>query len=181
MKPLTRFITVLAIVPPLLASLGLTARAQTRSGIVHDAEFYILEAQNGEAWAAEDRELDRKLAELRERHGKPPNIVYILWDDMAFGDAGIPEINKIRGFDTPNCNKMADEGIFFTRMYSEPSCTPTRAASITGRQPYRNGMYIPGFPVEFGGLPCCSLSSASFRSNTRSSAAHTSPFWFSRM
>jgi arylsulfatase len=71
---------------------------------------------------------------------------------MAFGDAGIPEINKIRGFDTPSCNRMADEGIFFTRMYSEPSCTPTRAASITGRQPYRNGMYTPGLPIENSGL-----------------------------
>ena len=69
MKPLTRFITVLAIVPPLLASLGSQARAQTSSGIVHDAEYYILEAQNGEAWAAEDRGLDQKLAELRNRHG----------------------------------------------------------------------------------------------------------------
>jgi arylsulfatase len=100
----------------------------------------------------EDDELDQKLAALREKHGAPPNIVYILWDDMAYGDAGIPEINKIRGFDTPSCNRMADEGIAFTRMYAEPSCTPTRAASITGRQPYRNGMFIPGFPVEFGGL-----------------------------
>lgn len=120
--------------------------------IIHDAEYYIVEAQNGERWAAEDKDLDTKLAELKKKYGKTPNIVYILWDDMAFGDAGIPAINKIRGFDTPNCNKMGEEGILFTRMYSEPSCTPTRAAFMTGRQPYRNGMYIPGFPIENGGL-----------------------------
>jgi arylsulfatase len=120
--------------------------------IVHDAEYYIIEAQNGERWTEEDKELDKRLAELKEKHGKSPNIVYILWDDMAFGDAGIPAINKIRGFDTPNCNRLAEEGILFTRMYAEPSCTPTRAAFMTGRQPYRNGMYIPGFPVENGGL-----------------------------
>jgi arylsulfatase len=139
----------------LLITLGsgmLNAAGVHAKDITHDAEYYILEAQNGEAWAVEDGELDQKLSELREKHGAPPNIIYILWDDMAYGDAGIPEINKIRGFETPNCNKMADEGIAFTRMYAEPSCTPTRAASITGRQPYRNGMYIPGFPVEFGGL-----------------------------
>jgi hypothetical protein len=29
---------------------------------------------------------------------------------MAFGDAGIPAINKIRGFDTPSCNRIAEEG-----------------------------------------------------------------------
>ena len=38
--------------------------------IVHDAEYYILEAQNGERWSAEDEALDAKLAELREQ-GEP--------------------------------------------------------------------------------------------------------------
>jgi hypothetical protein len=61
--------------------------------IVHDAEYYIIEAQNGERWTAEDKDLDARLAELKKEHGKAPNIVYILWDDMAFGDAGIPAIN----------------------------------------------------------------------------------------
>ena len=74
--------------------------------IVHDAEYYILNAQNWDRWATEDVELDKRLAELKKEHGKSPNIVYILWDDMVFGDAGIPAINKIRGFDTPNCNRM---------------------------------------------------------------------------
>jgi len=123
-----------------------------KSQIIHDAEFYVIEAQNGERWAAEDKDLDNRLDELRKIHGKTPNIIYILWDDMAFGDAGIPELNKLRGFETPQCNRMAEEGIIFTRMYTEPSCTPTRAASITGRHPVRNGMFIPGFPIENGGL-----------------------------
>ena len=82
-----------------------------QSKIIHDAEYYVVEAQNGDQWQAEDKELDKRLAELKKKHGKTPNIVYILWDDMAFGDAGIPAINKIRGFDTPNCNKIAEEGI----------------------------------------------------------------------
>ena len=133
----------------LLGSAGLVS-AQNK--IVHDAEYYVIEAQNGERWASEDKDLDKRLSELKKKHGKTPNIVYILWDDMAFGDAGIPAINKIRGFDTPSCNRIAEEGIMFTRMYVEPSCTPTRAAIMTGRQPYRNGMYIPGFPVENGGM-----------------------------
>jgi len=130
--------------------LGFQMEAQNK--IVHDAEYYVIEAQNGERWAGEDKDLDKRLKELKKEHGKTPNIVYILWDDMAFGDAGIPAINQIRGFDTPSCNRIAKEGIMFTRMYAEPSCTPTRAAVMTGRQPYRNGMYIPGFPVENGGM-----------------------------
>jgi len=149
MMNMKRLITGLSVAGTLCVGIVFPAAA---ADIVHDAEYYLLEAQNGERWASEDGAIDQTLAELRDKHGNPPNIIYILWDDMAFGDAGIPELNKIRGFETPQCNRMADEGILFTRMYSEPSCTPTRAASITGRQPYRNGMYIPGFPVEHGGL-----------------------------
>ncbi|MHC4346142.1 MAG: sulfatase-like hydrolase/transferase, partial [Planctomycetota bacterium] len=36
--------------------------------IVHDAEYYILEAQNGAQWAAEDKALDKKLAEFRKKN-----------------------------------------------------------------------------------------------------------------
>ena len=53
--------------------------------IVHDAEYYILEAQHGDRWAAEDKELDQELAELREKFGKPPNLIHIMWDDTAYG------------------------------------------------------------------------------------------------
>ncbi len=48
------------------------AVAQEGSQIVHDAEYYILDAQNGQQWAVEDGELDAKLAELRQRYGTPP-------------------------------------------------------------------------------------------------------------
>ncbi|MHC4451957.1 MAG: hypothetical protein ACYS0E_17765 [Planctomycetota bacterium] len=78
--------------------------------IVHDAEFYVLEAQNGRRWTAEDGKLDQKLAELRKKHGRPPNIVHIMWDDTAFGDIGIPAIQKVRGLSTPRLNTMAEEG-----------------------------------------------------------------------
>jgi len=86
--------------------------------IIHDAEYYILEAQNGERWAAEDKELDKKLAALEKKHGQPPNIVYILWDDQQVGAVGNEMIQKNLGYSTPNMNKMAAEGINFTRMYS---------------------------------------------------------------
>ncbi len=120
--------------------------------IVHDAEYYILEAQNGTRWAAEDKELDAKLAALRKKHGGPPNIVHIMWDDMAFGAVGFPALQKNFGFTTPNLNRLATEGINFTRMYTEPSCTPTRVAFMTGRHPVRNGMGEVGMPHEMAGL-----------------------------
>ena len=53
-----------------------TNLAYATDKIVHDTEYYILEAQNGEQWAADDKEVDKKLAEFREKNnGKPPNIL----------------------------------------------------------------------------------------------------------
>ena len=124
---------------PLLIAAGSVGAQE--SPIPHDAEYYILEAQHAEQWTADDAAVDAKLAAFREANGgKPPNLLYILIDDMGFGDMGIPELNAIRGYGTPNINQFADEGMRFARMYTEPSCTPTRVAFMTGRQPYRNGM-----------------------------------------
>jgi arylsulfatase len=120
--------------------------------IVHDAEFYVLKAQHGDKWAAQDKELDKKLAALKAKHGTTPNIIHIMWDDTAVGEIGIPHLQKNRGFETPNMNKMAADGAYFTRMYTEPSCTPSRAAALTGRHAVRNGMYTVSFPYEYGGL-----------------------------
>ena len=64
---------------PLLSMAGFalvgtsTALAQA---IQHDAEHYVLLTQYAEQWAAEDAELDQRLAEIRESNdGRPPNIV----------------------------------------------------------------------------------------------------------
>lgn len=130
----------------------LSGYAMANNSIVYDAEYYILEAQNGKKWAAEDSELDKKLAQLKEKFGQPPNIIHIMWDDTAYGDVGIPAVQKIRGFETPNINKMAEEGILFTRMYTEVGCTPSRAAVSTGRLAIRSGMYNIGMLLESHGM-----------------------------
>lgn len=106
--------------------------------IVHDAEYYILEAQNGKIWQVEDEEIDNKLTELRKKYGQPPNIIHFMWDNQPFGSVGIPAMQAIRGYSTPNLNQMAQEGMVFTHMYTEPSCPPTRAAAWTGQHPIRN-------------------------------------------
>jgi len=138
-----------------------SARAQTdKPKIIHDAEYYILDAMHGDKWAAEDKGLDAKLAELRKKFGTPPNIIHILFDDTAVGEIGVPFIQKQRGWETPNINRLATEGINFTRMYSEPSCTQTRSAFITGRLPIRSGMTSVGFPYEYGGLPSSEVTLA---------------------
>ena len=120
--------------------------------IIHDAEYYIIEAQNGKKWAVEDGQLDKKLAELKKEYKNPPNIVHYMWDDqppMSFGDR---IYQKMRGYDTPHLNKLAEEGMIFARMYTEPGCTPSRAASLTGQNAIRTGTYEIGFPVEYTGF-----------------------------
>ncbi|MDX2313128.1 MAG: hypothetical protein QNL90_03560, partial [Gammaproteobacteria bacterium] len=92
-------------------SVGAPNLVKAADGIVQDAEYYVLEAQNGEKWAKEDIGLDKKLAELRKKHGRPPNLIHVMWDDTAYGDVGIPAIQKVRGLDTPNLNQLAAEGI----------------------------------------------------------------------
>ena len=128
---------------PIFSLIGLLALATAANAekIIHDAEYTILENQNGKSWAADDKAIDLKLAEIRTNNGgKPPNIVYILLDDVGFGEIGMDELSVIRGYKTPNMSTMAEEGLSLQRMYSEPSCTPTRVAMMTGRYPTRTGL-----------------------------------------
>ena len=53
---------------------AMSAHSALAVDIVHDAEYYILEAQNGKVWAVEDQGLDQKLAELKKKFRTPPNI-----------------------------------------------------------------------------------------------------------
>ncbi|MEP3045892.1 MAG: sulfatase-like hydrolase/transferase [Roseibium sp.] len=131
---------------------SLTSVEAADDKIIHDPDYYVLKAQHGGKWQAEDIELNTKLAALKAKFGTPPNIIHIMWDDTPVGEVGIPSLQKLRGFTTPNINKLAAEGINFMRMYTEPSCTQSRAAVITGRHPIRNGLTNVGFPYEYGGL-----------------------------
>ncbi len=129
--------------PVFLAGVALSATvcaAETKP-IVTDGEFEYLRAQFGEKWDAEDVEIDARLNDIRAANGgKPPNILYVLIDDVSFGQMGNRAMNYVTGIDTPNINDFAQEGLSLMRMYTEPSCTPTRTAFLTGRQPYRAGV-----------------------------------------
>src|SRR5688572_24823201 len=62
-----------------------------------------------------------------------PNIIYIMTDDMGYGDLSCYGNNK---FLTPNLDKLASQGVKFVNAYAAaPVCTPTRAALMTGRYP----------------------------------------------
>ncbi|MCA0906834.1 sulfatase-like hydrolase/transferase [Ruegeria marisrubri] len=139
----------------LLGSLAIGTPAYAQDApIAHDSEFYILQAQNKDAWEQDDNAVDQALAAFREENGgNPPNIISILVDDIGFGDMGIPELNAVRGISTPNINDFSDEAMRMVRMYTEPSCTPTRVAQTTGRLPVRIGMGDTTVDIAGFGLP----------------------------
>jgi arylsulfatase len=109
--------------------------------IIHDGEYEFLRRQHGEKWRSEDKEVDNRLAAVRaEQNGERPNIIYILIDDISFGQMGNKKLNYITGIKTPNINKLSEQSMNLMRMYTEPSCTPSRAAFLTGRHPVRTGI-----------------------------------------
>ncbi|SHJ62884.1 sulfatase family protein [Pseudozobellia thermophila] len=67
----------------------------------------------------------------------PPNIVYILADDMGYGD--LSSLNSKSGIRTPNMDKIVEQGIYFTDAHSNSAvCTPTRYGVLTGRYAWRS-------------------------------------------
>ncbi len=89
---------------------------------------------------------------------RAPNIVFILADDLGYGDVGAFGATDIR---TPNIDLLAKNGIKFTEFYSpSPVCSPTRAGFLTGRYPRRMGIDGVFFPESFTGLPASEVTVA---------------------
>ena len=68
--------------------------------------------------------------------GDRPNVIMILADDLGYGDLGCYGSTRTR---TPNLDRMASEGLRMTDFYAFPSCSPSRAALMTGCYPSRVG------------------------------------------
>jgi arylsulfatase A-like enzyme len=76
-----------------------------------------------------------------------PNIVHIVADDLGWKDVGFNGCTDIK---TPNLDKLAATGAKFTQFYVQPMCTPTRAALMTGRYPFRYGLQTIVIPTAAG-------------------------------
>ena len=87
---------------------------------------------------------------MLKRKKKQPNIIIILTDDQGYGDLGC---YGAEGFDTPNIDKMAKEGILFTDFYvSQAVCSASRASLMTGSYSERVGVQGALSPWNMGGL-----------------------------
>ncbi|MFW5758995.1 MAG: sulfatase-like hydrolase/transferase [Bacteroidota bacterium] len=75
---------------------------------------------------------------------KKPNVILIMADDMGYeclGTYGSAE------YQTPNLDKMAEEGVKFQHCYSQPLCTPSRVKIMTGKYNYRNYTHFGLLPT----------------------------------
>jgi arylsulfatase A-like enzyme len=71
----------------------------------------------------------------------PPNIVFILADDLGYTDLAC---YGSRYYETPNIDRLAEQGIRFLNHHHCQNCTPTRAAILGGQHPARTGIYTVG-------------------------------------
>ncbi|GKT07176.1 arylsulfatase [Desulforhabdus sp. TSK] len=77
------------------------------------------------------------------RAAERPHIVHIVADDLGWKDVGFNGCTDIK---TPHLDSLAAGGAKFTQFYVQPMCTPTRAALMTGRYPYRYGLQTAVIP-----------------------------------
>lgn len=81
-----------------------------------------------------------------------PNILVIWGDDI--GVHNISAYNHgMMGYETPNIDRIAREGMLFTHAYAQQSCTAGRASFILGQHPFRTGLLTIGMPGSDHGIP----------------------------
>ncbi|MGQ7871101.1 sulfatase family protein [Sunxiuqinia sp. sy24] len=78
-------------------------------------------------------------AKQKAKENKQTNFIIIFTDDQGYGDVGC---FGAKGFETPNLDRMADEGTHFSNFYVAATvCTPSRASLMTGCYPKRLGLH----------------------------------------
>ncbi|WP_202396976.1 arylsulfatase [Teichococcus coralli] len=80
-------------------------------------------------------------AQQSQQGGQKPNIIFILADNLGYGELGCYGGGILRGAPTPRIDRLAAEGTRLLNFNVEPQCTPSRSAFITGRHPIRSGTY----------------------------------------
>jgi arylsulfatase A-like enzyme len=84
----------------------------------------------------------------KQSDNKKPNIVFILVDNLGYGELGVYGGGILRGAPTPRIDKLASEGTRLLNFNVEAQCTPSRSALMTGRFSIRSGTYA----VPIGGV-----------------------------
>src|SRR5271155_54956 len=93
--------------------------------------------------------LAQSLQEPGKSNSQKANIVFILMDNLGYGELGCYGGGILRGAPTPRIDKLASEGMRLLNFNVEAQCTPSRSAFIPGRFAIRSGTY----EVPIGGVP----------------------------
>ncbi|NEK19801.1 arylsulfatase [Rhizobium leguminosarum] len=88
---------------------------------------------------------------IAQAGAKKPNILVIFGDDIGWWNTSAYNRGQM-GYQTPNIDRIADEGAMFTDLYAQQSCTAGRAAFITGQSCFRTGLLKVGLPGAKEGL-----------------------------
>jgi arylsulfatase len=91
-------------------------------------------------------------AKTVEPQTEKPNMLIIWGDDVGYGNISAYN-NGVMGYETPNIDRIANEGGLFTHHYAQQSCTAGRASFITGQHPFRTGLLTIGMPGSDHGIP----------------------------
>ncbi|EMK3396518.1 arylsulfatase [Vibrio parahaemolyticus] len=90
-------------------------------------------------------------APIAAQAASKPNMLVIMGDDIGYGN--ISAYNQgMLGYNTPNIDRIAQEGALFTAYYAQQSCTAGRSTFITGQMPIRTGLTKVGLPGAEQGL-----------------------------
>nr|WP_175517633.1 arylsulfatase [Planctomicrobium piriforme] len=84
-------------------------------------------------------------AVLQAQPPKKPNVLIIFGDDIGIANISAYS-DGVMGYETPNIDRLANEGLRFLHYYGEQSCTAGRAAFLTGQHGIRSGLTKVGFP-----------------------------------
>jgi arylsulfatase len=93
-----------------------------------------------------------------------PNILVIWGDDIGISNLSCYS-HALMGYQTPNIDRLAKEGMMFTDSYGEQSCTAGRSSFITGQSVYRTGLSKVGIPGAKAGLQADSVTIAELLKN----------------
>ena len=89
-----------------------------------------------------------------------PNILFVLADNIGYGDIGVYGGGELRGAPTPRIDQLAAECLRLTQFLVEPACTPSRAALMTARYSIRSGLSLVAVEGSTFSLPAKEITMA---------------------